>query len=284
MEPLMTSDEIAALLRVDVVTIRRLVSRGELPAYRIGSEYRFTETDLGDYLQHQRVSGEEENGSHSKGDSAVSSWYKTFFGKGGRDRDRFERFADSARLALAMAQEEARRLKHNFIGTEHLLLGLLRQNESVAVQVLRNLNVNPEAVRERVEFIIGQNNRSVIGDVGLTKRAKKAIELAVEEAQRLRHGYLGTEHLLLGLVREGEGTAANVLQKLGVDLSAVRTETLHVLQSGPKASPPPPIPEQAASLLAEGEQGVTCSYCGACCPGYFCWCFNCGTRLVREES
>lgn len=282
MEPLMTSDEIAALLRVDVVTIRRLVSRGELPAYRVGSEYRFTETDLEDYLQRQRVSGGDEAGSHSPDDSGASPWYKAFFRKGGRDQDRFERFTDSARRVLEAAQEEAQRLKHNFIGTEHLLLGLLRQDESVAAHVLRHLNVNLDAARERVEFIVGKGNRTVTGEIGMTRRAKKVIELAVEEAQRLRHGYLGTEHLLLGLVHEGEGVAADVLQKLGADLSSVRAQTIEVLRSGVQASPPPAVPEQAASLLAEGEQGLTCGYCGACCPTYFCCCFNCGTLLVRE--
>ncbi len=277
MEPLMTSDEIASLLRVDVVTIRRLVSRGELPAYRVGSEYRFTETDLADYLQRQRVSNGDEASSRSTDDSGTSPWYKAWFVKG--DRDRFERFTDSARRVLRAAQEEAQRLRHNFIGTEHLLLGLLHEDESVAAHVLRHLNVRLDAVRERVEFIVGKGDRSITGEVGLTGRAKKAIELAVEEAQRLRHGYVGSEHLLLGLVREGEGIAADVLQKLGADLSAVRAETIEVLSSEVKASPPPPVPEQAASLLAEGEQGLTCSYCGACCPAYFCYCFNCGTLL-----
>jgi excisionase family DNA binding protein len=274
-------------LRVDVVTIRRLVSRGDLPAYRIGSEFRFAETDLADYLRQQRVSGGEEAGSRSTDESGASPWYKTLFGKGGRDRgdrDRFERFTDSARHALAAAQEEARRMKHNFVGTEHLLLGLLRQDKSVAALVLQNLNVQLDTAREKVEFIVGQGNRVVTGEIGLTGRVKKVIELAVEEAQRLRHGYVGTEHLLLGLVHEGEGVAADVLQKLGADLSSVRAETIRVLRSEPQASPPPPIPEQAASLLAEGEQGLTCGYCGACCPGYFCYCFNCGTRLVREGS
>jgi excisionase family DNA binding protein len=283
-EPLMTSDEIASLLRVDVVTIRRLVSRGELPAYRVGSEYRFTETDLADYLQRQRVSSGDEAGSRSTADPGALPWYKAWFGKGGGDQDRFERFNDPARRVLRVAHEEAQRLNHNFIGTEHLLLGLLREDEGVAAHVLRRLNVKLDAARERVEFIVGKGDRSVTGKVSLTGRTKKAIELAVEEARSLRHKYVGPEHLLLGLVREGEGVAAHVLQKLGADLPSVRAETIEVLHSEVKASPPPPIPEQAASLLAEGEQGLTCSYCGACCPIYFCYCFNCGTLLGREGS
>jgi excisionase family DNA binding protein len=235
-KPLMTSDEVAAFLRVDVVTIRRLVSRGELSAYRIGSEYRFAETDLEDYLRRQRVFGGDEADSSPMSDSGTSPWYKALFGKGGKDRDRFERFNDPARRALEAAQEEAQCLKHNFIGTEHLLLGLLRQDMSVAAHVLRHLNVKLDAVREQVEFIVGKGDRVVTGEVGLTRRAKKVIELAVEEARRLNHEYVGTEHLLLGLVREGEGVAANVLQKLGVDLSSVRAKTIEVLRSQAKAS------------------------------------------------
>jgi excisionase family DNA binding protein len=235
----MTSDEIAALLRVDVVTIRRLVSRGELPAYRVGSEYRFAETDLEDYLRRQRVSSGDEASSCSPDESSTLAWYKTFFRKRGRDQDRFEHFTDSARRVLTAAQEEARRLKHKFIGTEHLLLGLLREDEGVAIHVLRNLNVKLDAAREQVEFIVGKGDRIVIGEVGPTRRAKKVIELAVEEAQRLHHEYVGTEHLLLGLVREGEGIAADVLQKLGADLSSVRAKTIEVLRSEAKASPPP---------------------------------------------
>jgi excisionase family DNA binding protein len=284
MEPLMTSDEVAALLRVDVVTIRRLVSRGELPAYRVGSEYRFAQTDLEDYLHRQRVSGEEEAGSRSTNERGASPWYKALFGKAGPDRDRFERFTDPARRVLVAAQEEVERLQHHYLGTEHLLLGLLREEESVAAHVLRNLHVKPEAVRERVKLIVGKGDRLVAGEMGFTKRAKKVIELAVEEAQRLRQGYVGTEHLLLGLVREGEGVAAAALQQLGADLSSVRAETIEVLRKGAKASPPPPVPEQASSLLAEGEQGLTCSYCSACCPPYFCYCFNCGTLLGQEGS
>jgi excisionase family DNA binding protein len=238
-KPLMTSDEVAALLRVDVVTIRRLVARGELPAYRIGSEYRFTETDLEDYLRRQRVFGGDDAASCSTNESGTSPWYKALFGKGGKDRDRFDRFNDSARRVLGAAQEEAQRLKHHFIGTEHLLLGLLHQDESVAVHVLRSLNVRLDVVREQVEFIVGKGDRTVTGEVGLTGRAKKVIELAVEEARRLHHEYVGTEHLLLGLVREGEGIAADVLQKLGADLSSVRAKTIEVLHSETKASPPP---------------------------------------------
>src|SRR5574340_1334857 len=149
------------------------------------------------------------------------------------DRDRFDKFTERARKVLSLAQEEAQRFQHNYIGTEHLLLGLVREGEGVAAKVLSNLGVELNKVRSAVEFIIGRGDRIVLGEIGLPPRAKKVIELAVDEARRLNHHYIGTEHLLLGLVREGEGIAAGVLESLGVNLEKVRSQTIHVLsQSG----------------------------------------------------
>ncbi len=145
------------------------------------------------------------------------------------DRDRFAKFTVRARRALRLSGEEARRFQHNYIGTEHLLLGLVRQNGGIAATVLHNLGVEINKVRSAVEFIIGRGDHSVSGTLGLTPRTKKVIELAADEARRLNHDYIGTEHLLLGLVREGEGIAAGVLQSLGVPLKKVRTETLKAL-------------------------------------------------------
>ncbi len=145
------------------------------------------------------------------------------------DRDRFDKFTERARKVLSLAQEEAQRFQHNYIGTEHLLLGLVREGEGVAAKVLSNLGVDLEKVRKAVEDIIGRGDRVVLGEIGLTPRAKKVIELAVDEARRLNHHYIGTEHLLLGLVREGEGIAAGVLESLGVNLKKVRTQTIQVL-------------------------------------------------------
>ena len=119
--------------------------------------------------------------------------------------DRFDKFTDRARKVLTLAQDEAQRFNHNYIGTEHLLLGLVREGEGVAARVLENMNVELAKVRTAVEFIIGRGDRPVVGEVGLTPRAKRVIELAIDEARRLGHNYIGTEHLLLGLVREGEG-------------------------------------------------------------------------------
>jgi ATP-dependent Clp protease ATP-binding subunit ClpA len=149
------------------------------------------------------------------------------------DRDRFDKFTERARRVLSLAQEEAQRFQHNYIGTEHLLLGLVREGDGVAAKVLSNMGVELYRVRNAVEFIIGRGDRIVLGEIGLTPRAKKVIELAVDEARRLNHHYIGTEHLLLGLVREGSGIAAGVLESLGVNLEKVRTQTIQVLsQSG----------------------------------------------------
>ena len=143
--------------------------------------------------------------------------------------DRFDKFTERARRVLTLAQEEAQRFNHNYIGTEHLLLGLVREGDGVAAKVLANLGVELSKVRSAVEFIIGRGDRAVLGEIGLTPRAKKVIELAVDEARRLNHHYIGTEHLLLGLVREGEGIAAGVLESLGVNLERVRAETTRIL-------------------------------------------------------
>ena len=142
---------------------------------------------------------------------------------------RFEKFSERARRVLSLAQEEAQRFNHNYIGTEHILLGLVRETEGVAAKVLSNLNVELSKVRSAVEFIIGRGERPSPGEIGLTPRAKKVIELAVDEARRLNHHYIGTEHLLIGIMREGEGVAAGVLESLGVSLDKIRAETSRVL-------------------------------------------------------
>jgi len=151
--------------------------------------------------------------------------------------ERFDKFTDRARKVLTLAQDEAQRFNHNYIGTEHLLLGLVREGEGVAARVLENMNVELAKVRTAVEFIIGRGDRPVVGEVGLTPRAKRVIELAIDEARRLGHNYIGTEHLLLGLVREGEGIAAGVLESLGVNLDKVRHEVIRVLSQSSSVGP-----------------------------------------------
>ena len=150
---------------------------------------------------------------------------------------RFEKFSERARRVLSLAQEEAQRFNHNYIGTEHILLGLVRETEGVAARVLANLGVDLNKVRSAVEFIIGRGERPSQGEIGLTPRAKKVVELAVDEARRMNHTYIGTEHLLIGLLREGEGVAAGVLESLGVTLDKVRAETHRLLsQTSPTAT------------------------------------------------
>ncbi|MDQ6781847.1 MAG: ATP-dependent Clp protease ATP-binding subunit, partial [Actinomycetota bacterium] len=141
----------------------------------------------------------------------------------------FERFTDRARRVLVLAQEEARLLNHNFIGTEHILLGLIHEGEGVAAKALESLGVSLEAVREKVEETIGPAGSSTTGSPPFTPRAKKVLELSLREALQLGHNYIGTEHMLLGLVREGEGVAAQVLVSLGADLSKVRQQVIQLL-------------------------------------------------------
>jgi ATP-dependent Clp protease ATP-binding subunit ClpC len=178
--------------------------------------------------------------------------------------ERFDKFTERARKVLQLAQEEAQRFNHNYIGTEHLLLGLVREGEGVAAKVLANLGVDLNKVRSAVEFIIGRGERTVTGDIGLTPRAKKVIELSVEEARRLNHNYIGTEHLLLGLVREGEGIAAGVLESLGVSLDKVRQQVNYVLnqsstysqqESGRHSSKTPVIDQLGMDLTAAARAG-----------------------------
>ena len=146
--------------------------------------------------------------------------------------NKFDKFNGDARKVLSLSQEEAQRFQHNYIGTEHLLLGLIQLEESVAGRVLHQLGLELYKVRNAIEFIVGRGDRIVLGEISLTPRAKKVIELAVDEARRMGHHYIGPEHLLLGLVREGEGIAAGVLESLGVRLARVRTSVLDVLGQG----------------------------------------------------
>jgi Clp amino terminal domain, pathogenicity island component len=141
----------------------------------------------------------------------------------------FERFTNRARRAVVLAQEEARLLNHNYIGTEHLLLGLIHEGEGVAAEALEALGLSLEAVRREVEEIIGQGQSAPTGHIPFTPRAKKVLELSLREAKQLRCNYIGTEHILLGLVREGQGVAAKVLVKLGADLPRVRQQVTQLL-------------------------------------------------------
>jgi ribosomal protein L37AE/L43A len=200
----------------------------------------------------------------------------------------FDRFTERARHAMRLAQEEAQRLQHNYIGTEHLLLGLLREEKGVAGNVLTRLGVDLERARQAVEGVVGRGDQLVSGELGLTPRAKKVIELAVDEARRLHHHYIGTEHLLLGLLREGEGIGAGVLERFGLSLQEVRANIIQVLKEQRKptlvcsfcrkqqdqvqrliAGPGGVyVCDECVAALGRGseapqeEQGLRCSFCG----------------------
>ena len=182
---------------------------------------------------------------------------------------RFEKFSERARRVLALAQEEATQFNHNYIGTEHILLGLIRESEGVAAKVLVNLKADTQKIRSAVEFIIGKGDKPTTGEIGLTPRAKKVIELAVDEARKQSHHYIGTEHLLIGLMREGDGIGANVLESLELSLDVIRDETQNVLSKtassggqsqGPvsgksKSSSTPTLDEIATDLTSKAEKG-----------------------------
>ncbi len=163
----------------------------------------------------------------------------------------FERFTDRARRVVVLAQEEARMLNHNYIGTEHILLGLIHEGEGVAAKALESLGISLEGVRQQVEEIIGQGQQAPSGHIPFTPRAKKVLELSLREALQLGHNYIGTEHILLGLIREGEGVAAQVLVKLGADLNRVRQQVIQLL-SGYQGKQ-----EATAGGPAEGTQSTS---------------------------
>jgi ATP-dependent Clp protease ATP-binding subunit ClpC len=162
----------------------------------------------------------------------------------------FERFTDRARRTVVFAQEEARMLNHNYIGTEHILLGLLREEEGVAARALTSLGVSLEAVRHDVGEIVGRGSEVPRGHIPFTPRAKKVLELSLREALQLGHNYIGTEHILLGLIREGEGVAAQVMQKLGADLNRVRQTVVQLLSR--YAAETEPAGGEAVGVFTEG--------------------------------
>jgi ATP-dependent Clp protease ATP-binding subunit ClpA len=167
----------------------------------------------------------------------------------------FEKFTNRARIVMTLAQDEAQRLGHNYMGTEHLLLGLVREGEGIAALALKEMGVSLKDARGAVLHIIGHGDRIVAGEIGLTPRAKKVIELAVDEARRMGHHYIGTEHLLLGLLREGEGIAAGVLASLGVNLERARGAITEALASRGSM-----VEDQAPSLSPSGPKNnvITC--------------------------
>jgi ATP-dependent Clp protease ATP-binding subunit ClpC len=165
----------------------------------------------------------------------------------------FERFTERARHAVVLAQDEARLLKHNYIGTEHLLLGLLREEEGVAARVLESLHITIDEVRAQVTRIVGHGDEVTGGQIPFTPRAKKVLELSLKEALSLGHQYIGTEHILLGIEREGQGVAARVLLDFGASADAVRNEIIRLTGQVPRRVPTPPArftPKDVSGLRA----------------------------------
>ena len=201
MKRLLTTEEVAELLRIDPVTVRRLIGRGELTAYRIAGEYRFSEADLEKFLESQRV--------------VVDVRSRSQFG---------DKFTNQARSVLALASEEARRYNHTGVGTEHLLLALMSEDEGIAAKALAQLQVQENEIRKQIETLHPEEHDHPVvkGMIGVTAQGKAGIECSVQEARSLDHHYLGTEHLLLGLMREREGLGGQVLRQAGVSLERAR--------------------------------------------------------------
>src|SRR5213596_217485 len=168
----------------------------------------------------------------------------------------FERFTERAKKVLTLAQEEAERSHHSYIGTEHLLLGLLREGEGLAAKVLNNLGVEIGKVRQTIESVLGRNERIIIQQIIPTSRVKKVIEISFEEARRMGHNYVGTEHLMLGLLIEGEGIAAHVLEDLGANLEKVRTEIERLLHDSSAETEAEPAPKKPSKTPTIDQMGI----------------------------
>ncbi|GAA0991188.1 hypothetical protein GCM10009555_078110 [Acrocarpospora macrocephala] len=172
----------------------------------------------------------------------------------------FERFTDRSRRVVVLAQEEARLLQHNYIGTEHILLGLVREDEGVAAQALRDCGIDLAGVREKVREVIGLGTSAPMGHIPFTPRAKKVLELSLREALQFSHNYIGTEHILLGLIREGEGVAAQVLYEQGAHLQRVRERILDILGQPPGERPDEPLSQTFDPLSAAVTRRMNVQY------------------------
>lgn len=209
MERLLTTEEVAELLRIDPVTVRRLVMRGELAAYRIAGEYRFSPAEVEKFLESQRVVVDVRAKNQSE-----------------------DKFTDQARRVLELSSEEARQYHHTGVGTEHLLLAIMSEGEGSAVKALAQLQVQEDEIRKQIEKVHPAGEQPLgEGQIGMTAQGKQSIELAVQEARSLGHHYIGTEHLLLGLIREEEGLAHQVLFQSGVTLDRARSLVKQLLIS-----------------------------------------------------
>jgi excisionase family DNA binding protein len=208
LESLLTTEDVANYLKVDVVTVRRLVNRGDLAAYRVGGEYRFTRSDVVDYLHRQHIPA---RANHAVDQDLLL-------------KQAFNKLTKRAKQSLwKFAAEEARNFKQPHIGTEHILLGLILEGEGVAGHVMRDLGVTIVQARAAVEAAVGMGDFSGRQAPELSADSKDAIEYAVDEARELNHHFIGTEHLLLGIIRDPQGNAVRVLEHIGVAPEQVHT-------------------------------------------------------------
>jgi excisionase family DNA binding protein len=217
MERLLTTEEVAELLRIDPVTVRRLIGRGELTAYRIAGEYRFASADLEKFVESQRVT--------------VNVTRKNLPG---------DKFTNQAHQVLAQANEEARRYNHNGVGPEHLLLAIMSEDEGIAAKALVQLHVQEDEIRQHIETLHPEETDHPVteGMIGLTAQGKASIEWAVREARGFNHHYLGTEHLLLGLLHEEEGVGSQVLRLSDVSLEKAREMVKQLIEADQGTSTP----------------------------------------------
>jgi ATP-dependent Clp protease ATP-binding subunit ClpC len=192
----------------------------------VGGEYRFKRADIDEYLERQRLPAHKETRGHLSKLTQLARGAAA-----GPVSAAFNRFTKRARTVLALAQEEARQLNHNYLGTEHLLLGILREGEGVGATLLREVGCDLDTIRRAVLKIVGNapEGQTMPDEMPVTPRVKKVLELANDEAKRLDHAYIGTEHLVLGLLREGEGVAGRVLRDLGMELSTARSRVREIL-------------------------------------------------------
>ncbi len=292
----LTLDEAAYVLGLDRTTVAKYLRENLLFGYQVGREWFVPEEDLRAYVRRsvesRRAEMQGDRLAAGTGDQwTLGEWIRTnpvLAGTRGLRSRVFDRFTERARTAMALAQQEAMRLGHDRIGTEHLLLGLMSESQGRAARVLSNLGLSLEQIRAAVEARVGRQALNPSLPTRVTPRLKKALGDAVEEARRLGHRSIDTEDLLLGLLREGEGIAVGVLTSLGPSLERLRAETIRVIEQqigrGEEAAhgePLPPVPTEATGLVAEDQPAVVCETCGARSPSYFRFCFHCGRRLQQ---
>ncbi len=227
MESLLTTEDVAEFFRVDVVTVRRMISKGELTAYRVGGEFRLARADIEDYLERHRLPPKTE--AHGPLGKLTRQARKII--PSGTLPDTFERFTKRAQAVLALAQEEARNLNHTYIGTEHLLLGILQEGDGVGAKLLREFGCDLNTMRRAVQDTVGRGPAGdhQQGEMPVTPRLKQVFEFAREEAKRFDHAHVGTEHLVLGLLREGEGVAGRLLTGADMNLNTARDRVQKIL-------------------------------------------------------